>query len=58
MKIEIGKKYVLGININDNLLTYTCVILETDADSVTFKDKFGLQKTFAKRVIVSAEEVP
>jgi len=57
MNLIIGKSYKLRIKIGDRVLTYTCKVLEIDADFITFEDKFGETHSFNRSTIMSYAEV-
>lgn len=57
MNLIVGKSYKLRIKIGDKVLTFTCKIIEIDADFVTFEDKFGETHSFNRSTIMSYSEV-
>lgn len=57
MSLEVGHSYKLVIEINSNILTYTCTIIDIDDIFVSFLDKFGKEYSYNKKLIISYEEV-
>ena len=52
-----GKNYKIVFKVGNNALGFTCQIISTEADFITFKDKFGKQLTYNKSSIISFEEL-
>ena len=57
MGIQKDKSYIITIDINDKILTYTCKITDIEEQFVSFIDKFGQKYTFNKNLIMSAVEI-
>ena len=57
MGIQEDKSYIITIDINDKILTYTCKITGIEEQFVSFIDKFGQKYTFNKNLIMSAVEI-
>jgi len=57
MFLEVNKKYLISLKIGQNILTYTCTILEVDEHFFSFIDKFGKKFTYNKNLIISTEEI-
>lgn len=57
MELVSGKTYVLVIELQSKILTYTATIVEDSENFISFVDKFGDKYDYNKRVIVSATEV-
>ena len=57
MELLKGKLYKIVFQVGNQALGFTCEILNTDFDFVTFKDKFGKKLTYNKSNIISCEEI-
>ncbi len=57
MKLKIGSKYKLVVNVNNNILTFSCTVDQIDEHFVTFTDKYGKQYAYNLNTVVSFEEV-
>jgi len=55
--MELNRKYLLRVLINNSLLTYTGVIKSIDEIFVVFIDKFGKEVSVNKSTIQSYEEL-
>ena len=55
MKLKVGNSYKLSLQINDNILTYTCKITSIDDTFISFVDKFGKEYTYNKKLIISIQ---
>ena len=57
MELIRGKKYIISINFDGKILTYTCEIIEDDGTFFKFRDKFSEEYTYNKNIIVSVRRV-
>ena len=55
--MNIGDTYVIRIEVEGRLFTYTGKILEVDDQFITFEDKYGKTFSYNKSNIISFEEV-
>ena len=55
--MNIGDTYIIRIEVEDRLFTYTGKIISIDDDFVTFIDKYGTRFSYNKNKIISFEEV-
>ena len=49
--------YKICFKIGEKIITFTCEIIESDNNFITFKDKFDKILTYNKNCIISFEEV-
>ena len=57
LKLREKKYYILTVELNGKILNYTCKILDQNSEFIYFIDKFKRRFTFAKKCIVSYEEL-
>jgi len=57
ISLEIGECCKLTLKLNDNILTYTCVVVNISDDTVTFIDKFGHEWEYKREVIIGKQYV-
>ena len=55
--MNIGKTYIIRIEIDNRVLTYTGKIISNEKSFVTFIDKFGKTWTYNKKNIISLEAI-
>ena len=55
--MNIGDTYIIRIEVDNRIFTYTGKIISEDNDFVTFLDKFGKTLSYNKNKILSFEEV-
>lgn len=57
ISVEIGKTYKLSLQINNNILTYSCVVKNKTEDSVIFIDKFGKEYEYRRDLIIGKQPI-
>lgn len=57
MRLRVGASYIIQININGTLLTYTCKVVAIDGNFVSFIDKFDKEYTYNLNNVISFEEI-
>jgi hypothetical protein len=55
--MNIGVTYIIRIQIDTRIFTYTGKIIEEDETFITFEDKYGKTFSYNKKNIISFEEV-
>lgn len=55
--MNIGDTYIIRIEIEGRIFTYTGKIISEDNDFITFVDKYGITYSYNKNKIISLEEV-
>jgi hypothetical protein len=55
--MNIGDTYIIRIEVEGRLFTYTGKILSEDEHFITFRDKYGSIFSYNKNKIISFEEV-
>jgi len=55
--MNIGDTYIIRIEVEGRLFTYTGKIISEDDDFVTFTDKYNKTFSYNKKNIISFEEV-
>ena len=54
--MNIGDTYIIRVEVDNRIFTYTGKIISEDNDFITFKDKFGKTYSYNKNKILSLEE--
>lgn len=54
---EINKKYKIVLSINNHTLTFTGKVIFENNDFFKFIDKFGEERGYTKKVLISWEEM-
>ena len=57
MELKKGCSYRIIFDINGNILTFICKIIDEDKDFITFIDKYNKTLYYNKKNIISIEEV-
>ncbi len=55
--MEQNKTYIIRVNVDERMFTYTAKIIFEDDDFITFIDKYDKEWTYNKSRIISFEEV-
>lgn len=55
--MNIGDTYIIRIEVENKLYTYTGKIISEDSTFITFIDKYGKRWTYNKDKIISFEEI-
>lgn len=55
--MNIGDTYIIRIEVEERLFTYTGKIISDEDGFVTFKDKYGKTFSYNKKNIISFEDV-
>jgi uncharacterized protein YxjI len=54
--MNIGDTYIIRVDVEGRIFTYTGKIISEDSDFITFKDKYGKTFSYNKNKILSLEE--
>jgi hypothetical protein len=55
--MNIGQTYIIRIEVENRIFTYTAKIISVDENFITFQDKYGKTFSYNKTKILSFEEV-
>ena len=53
--MNIGDTYIIRVDVDGRLFTYTGTIISFDETFITFKDKYGVTFSYNKNKIISLE---